>query len=283
MTALTHTLAQTLARHATQEFIDSCVDAQKSLEEHLYTDHELELVNLLEMEQKDTVIEQCYDCLFTHLVSVCSLHRIGVNPQSAITGLAKFTRALLLMQQWEDAQTIVALCTSDALDVERLAALVSLVGELSELEAFDIIESVDPNFLKGLARIYTEGALGVQDASELEIPQAQVDKLRAYRKHMAAERTLAFRMVKAGYQPGAGAEQYLRRSCDQLSEKDNKDIAFEVVPFLLLARDGWANPLAAWRRHSHLFALESHDVTSVDVEITKLLSQYDLLSTQGVK
>ena len=75
--------------------------------------------------------------------------------------------------------------------------------------------------------------------------------------------------------------QYLNRVAGALGERENKDIAFELVPFLLLGRDSWQNPIIAERENAQLLSLEPHDITAVDSEIIKLLGEYDRLSTQG--
>ncbi len=281
MSPIEQSVASTLAPYAAQQFIDTALVAVQALQEHHYVEHELELINILEIDTGIVLLQRTHDCLISHLQAVCTMHRLSVSEDADIVPLAKLVRALLIMQFWEDKETIVGLCNSDAADEDILACLVALVGELTEREAGDLIEDIDPNFLRGLKRLYTDDDFTVEDAGEIEIPADQLTKLRNYRNLMKAEKSLAYRMVKAGYKPGSAFMQYLNRVAGALGERENKDIAFELVPFLLLGRDSWQNPIIAWRENAQLLGLEPHDITAVDSEIIKLLGEYDRLSTQG--
>lgn len=282
MQILAQSVQQQLQPLATQEFIDQLLVGLNALQEHQYVDHELEVINALDGSDSDiNIIQQTHDAVMNHLHSVCTLHRVKVNPDATLREVALVVKALLLMQYWEDAQTIIDICTSDADDIDRLAKLVSTVGELSELKAGDVLEEVDPNFLRGLQNIYTTGALNTEDPADFNVPDDQLDKLRQWRNLMGAERSLGYRMIRSGYRPGAALEQYIKRVIISLGEKDNKDLAAELMPFILMSRDGWENPLLAWRDISKTLQLELADITAVDVEIIRLLGEFDRLKNQG--
>lgn len=283
MQILAQSLQSALAPLTTQEFIDDLIIGVQALAEHLYTDHELELINILDGQMPDiSMVQQAHDCVYNHLISVCQLHRLRVDEASHVRVLAKLVRALLIMQQWDDPATILAVCSSDASDEERLANLVGIVGELTETEALSVILEIDVNFLRGLQRLYSSDAISTDDPSELQVSEEQLTKLRQWRNLMGAQRGLAYRMMKAGYRPGAALEQYTRRVSSALLERDNKDIAAELIPFILMSRDGWQAPLMAWRDLSKTLDLQPQDITAVDVEVIKLLGEFDRLKTQGV-
>lgn len=283
MTPIASSLQQTVSLYATQIYADTLLDAQLVLEEHQYTDHELPLINILETTTGSELVLAVHDCLYSALLSVCSFHRIGINDLTPIFFLSRFTRALLLMQYWSDGDTIIKLCESDADDEDIFSGLAELVGELTRVQVNDILESIDPNYLRGLKKLYTPDVSVVEEQTDSPIPEQQLIKLRQWRSLMAAEKSLGFRMVKLGYKPGFKLESYLNRVVNILVERENKEIAFEVLVFILLSSDGWENPLKAWRDNNSIFNLELRDVTTIDVEIIKLIGDFNRLNNQGVK
>lgn len=267
-----------LQLYATQQFVDVITEALQALNEHQYDDHEFDLMNIFAAKTDVVLLQATHDCLMAHLFNVCKLHRIIISEDADISSVSKFVRAIMLMQTWSDGASIVALCESDATAEDILASVVALVGELTEVAAAEMIEEVDQNFIKGLSSLYTAQELATELLDEVSVDQ--IAKLKLYRDSMKAEKALAYRMIKAGYKPGYAFKLYLDKIVSSLVEKENKDIASEMVPFLFMGRDSWQNPIKAWRDHSFLLGVEPTDITAIDAEILKLLGEFDRLSTQ---
>ena len=277
MTPLETELRQTLEDQVAPEFLDMLADGLDALAVMQYTDHELPVMNALNRPEEYMIIEETHDLIKDALVQVCLLHRITPDSVNCdIAGLSKFVRALLLAQYWDDKETILTVCESDAPDEDKLASLIAIVGELTENEAADIINDVDPNFMRGLAKLYSGDGIAIQE-EQFVIPKPQLEKLRSWRDLMKAEKCMGYRMVKAGYMPGYAFAEYMKRASNAINQGEDKAIAFEVIPFLLLGRDTWDNPLRGWRDNSALLGLEPNEITGVDVFVLKLLGEYDLL------
>lgn len=268
-----------LDNYAAPELINDIVLGLRALHEHMYTDHEFAILNLAEQATDELLIQGIYDAVQDGLVNVCTTCRVTVDVENTALGdLAKFVRGLMLMQFWGCKEDILALAESDAPDEDKLASIISLVGELSEVQAGEIINGVEDTLIKGLVLMYSEGDLSISPP-EAELPPAQITKLQAWKKHMKAERALGYRMIAAGYRPGFAFEEYTKRVGVQLSTQDNQNLANEIIPFILMGRDTWENPLLAWREKNHLLNLDPQDVTSIDVIVIRLLGEFDRLNT----
>lgn len=262
------------------EYMSTLQEALSALHEHLYSEHELPVLNALGREIDDTIIAEVHAILERSLIDLCTLHQVKVDETTGeLSALSKLVRALLLMQYWQEPETILAVCTSDASSVDKLANLVAIVGELSEMLAGDLIADVDPNFLRGLEKLYTSNGIAIEE-QRFELPPPQLEQLRQYRSSMKAERTLAFRMVKAGYKPGYAFAEYMKRVAGTINQADNQAIAVEVVPFLLMGRDTWVNPVTGWRENNQLLNLDMNDMTGVDTAVMRLLAEFDLLKSK---
>lgn len=262
---------------ATEELLADCIEAAQVLSVFYYNDHELELGNVLESDDSESKPTKVSEVLKEHLYKVCTLHRVQVSTEATLSELSKLTHALLLMQAWEDTQAIINCCIADASDEEKLCALIALVGEITEDKALDLVEEVDVNFLRGLQRLYEGSALSVQEEYQEPLLDEHIAKMRAFKHLMKAENSMAFKMVQAGYMPGSQIADYFKRVAPALSQRENKEIAFEVAGFLMLGRDSWHNALTSWRQHNHLFGLEQDDLLAVDAQLAKVLSEFDRL------
>lgn len=268
-----------LEPYASPELIKDIVLGLRALHENMYVEHEFKILNFTEQASDELLIQGVYDAVQEALVAVCTTCRVTVDVENTTLGdLAKFVRALMLMQFWGCKEDILAITESDAPDEDKLACIVSLVGELSESKAGEIINGVEDTLMRGLTLMYNDGNLNIEPETN-ELPPAQLDKLRKWRSVMRADRQLAFRMIASGYRPGFAFAEYIKRVGPQLSTMDNQTLANEIIPFILMGRDTWENPLLAWRENNQLLSIEAQDVTMIDVLVVRLLGEFDRLNT----
>lgn len=263
-------------------YIDQVIDALNALHDIFYYEHEVVVLNALNEENTDLIISNVQEAIVVALEAVCSMHRVKVDTDNAaLEQLTQIVRALNLMVFWEDSDSIVDICSSDASTEDKLACIIGLVGQLREHEAQEVIMEVDEALIRGLLTHHDPKSMQNDDEAVV-LDQGQIERLRSWRDHMKAHRTIAYRMMQAGYKPGFLFEEYTKRVAHHLNDLTNEQVALEMLSLTLLGRDTWQNQLQAWRDNANLTNLDAADIAQVDTAVLRLLGTYDNL-TKGNK
>ena len=282
MSPIADEVVRTFSQIAHPHYIDQVVDALNALHELFYYEHEVLVLNALNEDNTDLIISNVQEAITTALNAVCVMHRVNVDTDNAtLEQLTQLVHALRLMVFWEDSRGIVDICSSDATPEDRLACIVGLVGQMREHEAQEIIMDVDDALIAGLLAHHDPKAFDFND-HPATVDTDQIDRLRSWSLHMKAGRTIAYRMMTAGYKPGYLFEEYVKRVAHHLNDLTNEQVAMEMLSLTLLGRDTWQNPLKALRDNAALTNLEAADIAQVDAAAQRLLASFDNL-TKGNK
>lgn len=282
MSPIADEVVRTFSQIAHPHYIDHLVDALNALHELFYYEHEVLVLNALNEDNTDLIISNVQEAITTALNAVCVMHRVNVDIDNAtLEQLTQLVHALRLMVYWEDSRSIVDICSSDATPEDRLACIVSLVGQMREHEAQEIIMDVDDALIAGLLAHHDPKAFDFNDHPAL-VDIDQIERLRSWSIHMKAGRTIAYRMMAAGYKPGYLFEEYVKRAAHHLNDLTNEQVAMEMLSLTLLGRDTWQNPLKALRDNAALTNLEASDIAQMDAAAQRLLASFDNL-TKGNK
>lgn len=269
-------------------FIDTyfCEDTKKIIIESLETldDLQIEYENdFIELIMSEGTMEQVelldkFRLSIDNMLSgTLKLHGIVLNEEATLEFKNKITQAIIVLETYEGKDDILGILESSEEPNYKFSELIEQVTELSAINVFTKIESVDPGLFKRLIEIFNTSLIVIrEDDVEKQILRNNiVSKLKNIKAITKYDKALGFTLTNSDTVLGSDFKQYTTYADKHFEYLTIDEIAIEVFILLSMSMEGFDKPLITFRKYSQDLFSDLDKITKIDIKLNNLIIAYD--------
>lgn len=252
----------TLILDATQVLLDAGVDS------HLFViRNNIDIADGLEF---DTVYEGIVGALMPLLTHTLRQFGIEVSTEATLAQLTSVLKAINLIDDWDDADSLNSLVRGDEDNETMLSDVLEVVGDMPSSEYMLVLVQVSPNLIERIIEITNRDVDGPQP-DEVLVAAAQMRLRALLPKAGFGEDSLFVSALDNGLRLGQSFERIIQPHLAEISELRGAAMARELVAFAYASSLASDQFLAAINELKDSFSLSITDLLQLDGEIKRLL------------
>ena len=221
------------------------------------------------------------------LNTLLTQHGVVLVKESSINIKNNILRGLIDIPYYENTNEIDDIISSLEEPNFKFSELIDLVSDLTVMNIFIHIESVNPSLFIKLSDTINSSDIKI-DENELdkqELINNIIFKLKQIKVFTQYSKAVGFTLVNNNMLLGMTFDKYTCYADKQFEFLSLEDIAIEVFVLLTMSEEGFKNPLITFRKYSNNLFSDLDKVTKVDIKLNNLLMQFDreLLKDNQIK
>lgn len=244
-------------------------------------EHQDRLMNLLMQEgiKERSVLDIEFIAMINKYAdSLLTLHGIKLDIDTQLEFKNGVLQTILDLSNYIDTQTILDILELQEENTEKFTQLLELFLPYSNSHIFAQLEEVQDSFLVKLKE-YTlsQVELSLADAEEETSNNDIITKLKILYKLLNNPTLLGFRLIDQGVALGLDFTFYSKYAVRHFDLLTPEEVARELIVLLSMSLNGYNNPIMTFRENSQNMFVDLDRITKVDVQLNKLLAEYDKL------
>ncbi len=201
------------------------------------------------------------------------LYEIQPNEEATLEDLITILESIKAIEEYTDSSLIIRTIEAADDSVDAFANLIaSVASTLDATKVYRVIDSVSPSFINKLKEINIDK--DEEDTDYTVADNELILNLKQFKKYLGNTTAIGFKLLDQGLPLGASFSHYLKYFTLDTTSKDKLNLAKEIVTLLYMGGDSYKNPIEFFKKHSGLIFDDINLLTSVDVEITKIINHY---------
>lgn len=215
--------------------------------------------------------------LNTFLDTLLVEHSIVLTPNTTVNFKNKVLKSIIDLPYYENVDEIDAIISSQDEPNYKLSELIDLVSDLSVMDIFTQIDSVNPSLFVKLSETINSNDIKI-DQNEMAKQTAVitiVNKLKKIKEFTQYSKAVGFTLVNNNIVLGSSFDKYTPYADKHFEFLSLDDIAIEVFVLLTMSEEGFNNPLLTFRKYSTNLFSDLDKVTKIDIKLNNLIMQFD--------
>lgn len=237
------------------------------------------LVNILnspEVEDSDILQMSFLSTLESGLEDLFTAHRLKITLETDLATKNQMLAVLYRLQHLEDPTPALKVLEGSQDAVTKLGKLMEIYGNIDMGTVLTAVESIDPGSLV-ILRDYLyqqEEALENQDISPTAIASTSL-----LLKNMSdfivlfGKENIGTELMMNGVQPGHDFAIYFPFVDNMLENQDDMQFAKNILSFLFMARDTYAEPMKAYRALSEKLVGTADRIVKIELKLSGLIEE----------
>lgn len=266
-------LESTVSPELKRIYINAC----QTLVDHGITDHVFALdqeLSVADNLDSDVVLDSISGILLPLYRTTLGEFGIVLNENTTIAQAADVFQALVVLENYEDHESISGYCLGTDGPEAVLADLLQLTGSYTSAEYLPLFESVSAELIERIAELNRQ-----EDTEELPPTEflnnyrERLQKLFALASAQAPQKLRIKTLLEDGARLGMPYEDYTVNERAYLDTCEPQQLALELMGLLLASSLAEAGILKAAGAEFELLHLDQLKITAAHVAITKLFNQ----------
>lgn len=215
--------------------------------------------------------------LNTFLDALLIEHSIVLRSDSTISFKNNIIKSIIDLPYYENVDEIDAIISSQDEPNYKLSELIDLVSDLTIMDIFTQIESVNPSLFIKLSETINSSDIKIDKngLAQQDTVIAIVNKLKKIKEFTKYFKAVGFTLVNNNIVLGSSFDKYASYADKHFEFLSLDDIAVEVFVLLTMSEEGFNNPLLTFRKYSTNLFSDLDKVTKVDIKLNNLIMQFD--------
>jgi hypothetical protein len=261
------------------ELVDLIRQSFEIMDAFNYDYNEQDFIRLLmEVEnQSNDYLQDGFLAILNHKLDlVLKEHTITLN-NAKLYQKVEFLEALFVVQYLNDYNPLLYILESDLEADEKLAEVIAQLSTLTPSEVISIVDDYDEQILNTLKDyIYKSQP---DETNQLDSTSKQIitsyKEFYDYLNAVNANMPVGIEYLEAGIMPGMEFKYYIHYLNELLDDNDYNRLALDILSMILLAKDGYNNPINCYRENSGLVFNDLTIIGKIDANLTAHVSKFE--------
>lgn len=206
--------------------------------------------------------------------NVLKQHGFVIAEEAPLEFTNKLLRALMMLPDYEDKQSIITFLDITIDLVEKVHNLLKLVVdiEISEMDMY--IESINPAFFTALRSTCLDVTSDedVPDEEQHEHELRIIRRIKKYAELTKSDTLIAMQLLRQNTLPGLPMDAYLSQVISPMMKFDDKSVALELLGILIISKEGMN--LVHFEELSTRYFTDPIRVGKIMLELSRLVGMY---------
>ena len=249
-----------------------------------YRDDFVNIIMTADNTAVDSMVMKFMSIVSDYVMFIIHSHDIRLKEDTPLSVMNEIARGLLVLENFEDSDTMVRMAFNTNESAENLCDLLTLVTDKDATYFMQHIEYVDDSLLKLIVELNKEKANTVdQESITVELLDKNIARLKALALLPEYKQTIGFRLIMDDVPLGLPFDTYAQYGNDTFETTSNDEIAREIIVMLAMSSDGITMPQITFRKWSDSHFSDLNQITQIDIAVNKRLNDLERNALTGLK
>jgi hypothetical protein len=242
-------------------------------------DYELALKDIV-IGADESIPEETHDRFINQLQIkqnyILQQHSVIVNDDIKIGEANELLDAFLLIQDLADYVPVLVVLESDMEDIEKFIEIMSQLSMLTTEDIFPLIQSFSPSLLENMKKYAYQKELNNNEMQPYSEEERRIlDNFKLFRLFVKNRHAAGIQLLTSGILIGQTLADYLPYVGNELKKEDKVQVSLDIISLLLLTKDGYNNPIKAFREMDQRLFDDVADNMRIDTIIMQGIGEFE--------
>lgn len=224
-------------------------------------------------ESTDVTHQRFLSVIHDSMDALLNIHGVALIDSAELHAKNQILSALYRIQHLEDPVPMLRILESSFSSEEKFAKIIEALSILDETVVLTVVDAIPDELLTALCNFLSDRekqAEAAEQAEEYANVQLMSNLKDFFNCHGIAN--IANEMIQNNVEPGYPIAMYLPYFQEHLVTLDDDQTAKNILAFLLMASDTYADPLSAYHQYSDQFLHDHERIMRIETAIGALLN-----------